>query len=256
MAVETMALLERSSRRFAVRTAIAFWLRRTGWPRLAVFAVVVLCSASGLGVSRLLRDWGVMAMWLRYPLAWGAAYGAFLMLVGALTSRAARRVKAASNPVRRETVRRQHHNRDCRPRELSEVLDDCFERAREVERHLAHDQNALLGIAILVMSLTIVVVGVYYVWTAPTLIAELAVEGGLVAWLYRPISRGPRAHWLTVALEKTAIPALMIALVLCLCGVSFQFAAPNATSIVETVDQVRQRNLARNANPPGGRANR
>lgn len=251
MPVETLDHLQRSSRRFAVRTGVAFWLRRTGFPRLAMTAIVFFCAAVGMAATLVLRDCGVEAMWLRYPLAWAASYGTFLLLLGVLVCRARQRIEASRDPIRRESLRRQYFNEDSEPPELSEVLNDYLESARQSHHNPPGGLELILSAAVMLMSLTIVIVSIYFIWIAPTFLAELVVEGGFIAWLYSPRCRGPRAHWFPVAFESTGIPALMIALVLFSSGVAMHLAAPQSTTIGEAVRHIRQQNQARIAREAG-----
>lgn len=58
-------------------------LERDGWPRLQMSAIVMITASGGLLSSHLLRNGGIDAMVLRYPLATLAAYGVFLLLMWA-----------------------------------------------------------------------------------------------------------------------------------------------------------------------------
>ena len=72
---------------------------------------------------------------------------------------------------------------------------------------------------------------IWVVVTAPTLFAELLLDGALSASLYRRLRRLPRRHWLESALRRTIVPFLLVALLLAGSGWAMERYAPEARSL-------------------------
>ena len=229
--------LQRSTRRLAVRAAVAEWFRRKTWPRLTIGMSLLISVAVAWGLSAGLRLLGVTAMWLRYPVALGVGYLTFLVILKWLIVRAANQLNRERVGLLKDSVRQQRRSHEGDQLDLGEVLDAVGEVAEQSQRHIA-DPRMLPVWATAGLAATIVLVLVYYTWAAPLLLSELVVEGGLAPWIYRPISRGPFSTWRDVALELTGPAAAVMAF--CLLGLCFVFAgfAPQATDIVEVWDHV------------------
>ncbi len=73
----------------------------------------------------------------------------------------------------------------------------------------------------------------YVVYVAPALLAEILVDGVLVAGLYRKLKGIEQRHWLRAAVRRTILPALIAALLFSIAGYALQRAAPKARSIGE-----------------------
>jgi len=67
--------------------------------------------------------------------------------------------------------------------------------------------------------------------TAPTLFAELLLDGALASGLYRRLRRVEGDHWLGTAVRRTAWRFLGVAVLFSLVGVTLQALAPGARSI-------------------------
>lgn len=96
------------------------------------------------------------------------------------------------------------------------------------------DEGCLIVLAIL----GILAVALYVIWIAPALLAEILVDGVLVAGLYSRVKRIERRHWLRAALRQTAVPALVALLFFTAAGYLLQRAIPEAHSIGEVWDHV------------------
>jgi hypothetical protein len=66
---------------------------------------------------------------------------------------------------------------------------------------------------------------------APTLLAELMVDGVLVAALYRRLGRAGEPDWMLGAVRRTWAPAAAVIVTLFLLGLGMQHVAPGARSI-------------------------
>jgi hypothetical protein len=72
---------------------------------------------------------------------------------------------------------------------------------------------------------------IFVVATAPTLFAELLLDGVLSASLYRRLRHLPRRHWLESAVRRTAGPFALAALLLVGAGWAMERYAPEAKSL-------------------------
>lgn len=81
----------------------------------------------------------------------------------------------------------------------------------------------------------VVVGGVYLVWIAPGLLAEIMLDAALAGGLYRRLRRIERQHWLQTALQRTAGPFLVTAIVLGVLGFAAQRAKPGIDSINDVI---------------------
>ena len=72
---------------------------------------------------------------------------------------------------------------------------------------------------------------VWIVALAPSLFAELLVDGVLSASLYRRLRRLPRRSWLETAVRRTFLPFLLAALTLGVAGKMMESYAPEARSL-------------------------
>lgn len=89
----------------------------------------------------------------------------------------------------------------------------------------------LLAIALIVAGL---LASLYVVYAAPTLLAELLVEGLLLSGLYRGMKKGAQqGDWLRAVVRRTWLPVLLTLTLFAAAGYMLQRAAPRARSIGE-----------------------
>lgn len=238
MIAENSDHLERCSRRFAVRAGIAEWMTRRGYPRPMMAGALVFSAAAGLACSVQLARLGLSAMWLRYPLAFVAAYAMFVCCLGRLAIGTSRRLDSARREIQRASIRHQTHSDSGE----SKAFEDFVDGIREGARHQEAAADGAPAQITLLLALTVVLICIYYIWMAPILWGELIAEGALVAWIYRPVSRGPKANWLQVAFELTGMQAFLVAAIFTLAGLGFQLYAPRATTVVEVWQEMLDRN--------------
>jgi uncharacterized membrane protein YgcG len=94
----------------------------------------------------------------------------------------------------------------------------------------------LLLVAALV---AIVVAALTVVWSAPTLFAELMLDGLLAAGLYRRLKHAPPAQWLETALRRTAGPFVATCVIGGGGGFGLQALAPEADTLGEALAALR-----------------
>jgi hypothetical protein len=75
----------------------------------------------------------------------------------------------------------------------------------------------------------------YVVYTAPVLLAEVALDAALVTGIYRKLRKEDARHWLHSALRHTWLPATIAAVCLWITGTALQWAMPDARSIGDVV---------------------
>ena len=99
------------------------------------------------------------------------------------------------------------------------------------------DEGIWIVIAIAAIAGALIAI-LYVVYVAPALLAEILVDGVLVAGLYRKLKGIEQRHWLRAAVRKTILPALIAALLFSLGGYALQRVAPKASSIGEVWKEV------------------
>jgi len=110
------------------------------------------------------------------------------------------------------------------------------------------DEGALWLIPIAIIAAIVLCVVAYVLFLAPTLFAELLLDAGLAAGLYRRLLRVERRPWLLTAVRYTVIPACFVAALLALAGTIAQGVYPDAASVGAVVHHLK--------NPPVDRVAR
>lgn len=214
---------------------IRFLLERRASPRMHMLALVAATAAVGLVSSFLLLENGITAMVIRYPLAVLIAYAAFLCLVSVWLRCFGLRTRRHRDPSSGEwgfdLIDLPTHTAASRVAMASGGGSGGW------DLDLGGDGIWLVVVAaIAIIAFSILV---YVVYIAPALFAELLLDAGLAAGLYRRLASLERRSWLATALRRTAIPAASIAVLLGIGGHIMQAVYPDAVSIGRVVDHVR-----------------
>jgi hypothetical protein len=200
-------------------------LLRFGFPRARMLLLVLLTGGSGLLASWLLLRAGLASMPLRYLLALCIAYAIFLLLVRRFAehgdldfdipgSGSGNSHAVGSGGGRIDAGAASAHDHD------AGWLDGA-------------DAAEALPLLLVIAAIAIACASLWIVVSAPTLFAELLVDGALSATLYRRLRKLETRHWLDTAVRHTIGPFLVTAVVV----VAFAFAAqhyrPHAHSLGE-----------------------
>lgn len=230
-------------------------LERDGFPRLQMLLLVSLTGGIGFTASYLLLGAGLTEMWLRYLASIGVAYIAFLALLWLwLRTRAEdyNELLDVSNLVPSSPG----SSRDCVSGHGGGFggggASGSFDQA-VVDAPTAGDAGPVgdavasaadadefaIPLVVLVLVGALILSSFLVIYSAPTLFAELLVDGVLSASLYRRLRGLETRHWLETALRRTAWPFLMTAAVVAVCGWAMALYAPGAHSIGEVLVHAR-----------------
>lgn len=235
-------------------------LERDAFPRLQMLLLVTLTGAAGFIASYLLLGAGLGAMWLRYLLAMGFAYLAFLLLlwvwlrariadfapapddlsIPAGDGSAPQRFSGKGGTFDGGGASGNYDDPDsdvALAADAPGVGDAALGAAAEAEE-FAIPVVVLVFIAGLFLSSLWVMLSV--VTSAPVLFAELLVDGMLSATLYRRLRGIEPRHWLESAFKRTAGPFVFAAVLVAACGWGMSLYAPGARSIGDVILDSRQ----------------
>lgn len=253
--------------RFTRRGEIDRLMRKLEWdgyPRLQMFLLVVLTGGAGLLASFVLLRSGIEAMYVRYPIAVGLGYLAFLFLLWLwLRTKADDYVDGSFDLPDISGGGSGGSGVDAVPEfgggaggqfggggaSGNFVIDDSLpspslpigdgggigsvgEAVGEVVG--GADEGAIpLAVALLIAALVAVLLfaTIYIVYLAPALFAELLVDGALSASLYRRMRGLQTRHWLESAVHRTVVPFAVTAVGLALIGYTLQVYAPEAHTL-------------------------
>ena len=239
-------------------TRLQCQLETLHWPRLHMSLIVGLTSATGFLASYCLLHLGLTALWLRYPLAVACAYLSFLFYLWCWLRIRKERVRdhldlpdlssgrGSSGTCHPEKPAFEPGGGDFGGGGASGTVEGPISPISAVEEAPSSAGSALPDVSSALeaeeLGLILVVILALFgaLWAtltiisgAPTLFAELLLDGLLGAGLYTRLRHLQQRHWLATALRKTAWQFAGVALLLSLFGVVVHWYAPEATSIGE-----------------------
>ena len=231
--------------RLAAVRKIRTQLIAKGYPRLAVATLLAGAGITAFASSVLLLGLGLEQMGLRYFLAVVVGYVTFLLLI---------RVWIALNRDAHDlSVPDLFHAVPDLPHGSIETATDASFSGGSSGGGASHswgepnveiadlsdvDADDAWPVVIAVVVAAILAVGAiialwYVVYTAPILLAEVALDAALVAGMYRKLRREEAGHWLGSAVRRTWKPAAIVAICLTAAGLVMQWAVPSALSVGE-----------------------
>ena len=231
-------------------------LERDSFPRLQMGFIVALTGGVGLLVSYLLLQSGMGSMALRYPFALAVAYLAFLLLLWAWLRakgddftdipdlvNAMPNMSGSSHSAPFQSGGGGDFGGGGASGSFDGAASQSFVGIDESAGSSMGDALGSVGdaeefaipIIAIVFAVGMAVASLYVVYLAPTLFAELLVDGVLSYTLYRHLHKVETQHWLSTAFKRTAIPFLLTAIFLAIVGAAMAHYAPGARSIGEVI---------------------
>lgn len=233
-------------------------LLRKSMPRFQVSLILSLAGLAGFLTSFSLLHLGVPWMWLRYPIAILFAYGVFLLLLSLWLWLQRRTLNVDSSvldfiPSGATSDEESFHfggggdfggggagvswgesvsSSSPAPSGSSASNGPGFD--------LDLEEGWLIIIAIVAL-VGGLIASFYVIYIAPSLLAEILVDGALVAGLYRRVKHIEPRHWLHAAVRRTLLPAMLAAIFFTVAGYALQRAVPDARSIGEVWNQVMRK---------------
>lgn len=213
-------------------------------PRIQVSLILSLTALAGFLASFSLLHVGVTWMWVRYPIAILIAYCIFLGLLalwlrlqrGSLHIDSSALDFVPSGPTGHEES---HHfgGGDSGGGGAGGSWGESVHTSVPVSNEgnssevlglgLDLEEGCLIAIAILALAGGLIA-SFYVIYIAPALLAEILVDGALVAGLYKRMKHIEQRHWLRGAVRRTLVPALLVALFFTIAGYALQKAIPEA----------------------------
>lgn len=247
-------------------------LELEGHPRLQMFLLVSLTGLAGLLASFIMLQAGIGAMHLRYPLAVGCAWLAFLFLLWLwLRTQAEDWVDVPADfSLPSGGADTPGHGDDVELPPLGAggefggggasagfSVDDTLPAPDMAAVDLpgvkavgeavgdvvgGADEGAIpLAVALLIAALVAVLLfaSLYVVYLAPALFAELLVDGVLSASLYRRMRGLQSRHWLESAVRRSFLPFSVTAVGLAVIAYALHGFAPEAHSLGQVLQHFR-----------------
>ena len=233
-------------------------LLRRSWPRLQVSLILSLTGMAGFLTSFCLLHLGVSRMWLRYPIAILTAYGVFLMLLGIWLwlqrhspdidpdlSTLDFTPSSTSGPGESLHFGGGDAGAGGAGGSWGESVSPASTASSEssgsadIGFDLDFGEGCLVVIALLAVAGGLVA-SFYVIYIAPALLAEILVDGAMVAGLYRRVKNIEPGNWLQTAVRRTILPAILAAVFFTIAGVALQKAYPAAQSIGDVWNQLKR----------------
>jgi hypothetical protein len=203
---------------------------RMAVPRVQMMLLLSAAGGAGFLASYGLLQLGLDLMALRYPLAVGVAYLVFFLLLRLwLTFQS----DPDESPVDGLDL----------AVDVADAGLDAMSFGSSAPMPVAKPSGPSLDVGVpdldegiflvVIAAVAAVVLGAvfYVIYLAPLLLAEVLVDGVLLAAFYRRLKRPEPEHWALCAVRRTWIPAIIVAFTFFFAGVIFQSLAPEARSI-------------------------
>lgn len=225
-------------------------LETFSFPRLQMLMLVTLTGMAGFIASALLLSGGMLIMWSRYLAALGIAYLVFLGLLWIwLRWRpddwydAPDAINALPTPPHSHAHTNEvgahdgHFGGGGASGSFDTVAPDDApgEVVGEALSAAAQAEEFAIPLVVVIFLVSLLLSSLFLVWSAPTLFAELLVDGVLSASLYRRLRGLQPQNWIMTAIRRTAWPFATTALIVAALGWGMAIYAPGAHSIGEVI---------------------
>lgn len=205
-------------------------LERFGFPRLRMLLIVSLTGACGFVTSAVLLHAGMLSMPVRYAIALLIAYAVFLGLL-----RLWMRDPHLTNPdlpdVPGSSSLSSSTSSVPSGRTGSAGHDSTSSGSGSWLEGLDAADEFTIPLMLVIATVTVLFASLWIVVSAPTLFAELFLDGVLSASLYHRLRKLETRHWLDTALRRTIVPFGATALAVVLFAVVAQHLFPAAHSL-------------------------
>jgi hypothetical protein len=213
---------------------IARYLRQKSQPRLLLFAILVFTGIVGAVSSFLMLHAGLAAMYVRYPIAALIAYLVFLLLLRLWQSHQAHQsdlaIQLGTEPAVHDTPNIQMEDKKTPPkRSFLDALD-----AMDFLNIFDDAPGLLICLLIAVIVAALALLGLVLSF-APILLAEVLLDGLLVAGIWKRFKKSGYDNSLGAAFRITRIPALIVTFALFVIGYVFKLVNPSANSIGDVI---------------------
>lgn len=208
-------------------------LERKSSPRFQMTLMVLATACAGFLCSFVLLQFGWRRMWLRYSVSVAAAYGVFIGLIYLWIQATRLRVRPITDPnpldlldpLTRASASSFSH-------EPAPSTGPTSQPSGILDFDLSLDGDGLVVVIVMLLTVGVAVIASIYVITqAPTLLAEVFVDGALSVGLYRRLRSIEHRHWLDSAMSRTWIPFFWVLVFFVIAGVVMHSYAPEAVSI-------------------------
>lgn len=231
-------------------------LERDSFPRLQMGLIVAVTGGVGLLVSFLLLQSGMGSMAVRYPFALAVSYVVFLLLLWAWLrakegdfydipdiSNAIPNLGGSGHSAPFQSGGGGDFGGGGASGSFDGTASQSFAGADDAAGNPIGEALGSVGEAdelaipflAIVFALGMAVASLYVVYLAPTLFAELLVDGVLSYTLYRHLHKVETHFWLSTAFKRTIFPFLLTAVFLAIVGAAMAHYAPGARSIGEVI---------------------
>lgn len=234
-------------------------LERDSFPRLQMMLLVTLTGASGFMASYIFLHTGLVEMWLRYLVSFGVAYLVFLCLLWLwLRTRAEDYTDLPDVSGTGSSSSGSDGSGTCFSGNGGEfggggasgsfdgshgdasVIGDTGGSVGDALGTAAQAEEFAIPLIVLVLVGAMVCSSLFMVYEAPTLFAELLLDGVLSASLYRKLRGFETQHWLQTAIRRTAWPFILTAVIVAASGWALALYAPGAHSIGDVALHLKQ----------------
>jgi hypothetical protein len=100
---------------------------------------------------------------------------------------------------------------------------------------VADGDELVIPLLVVALAVGLALSSLYVIYSAPTLFAELLLDGALAATLYRRLRGIETRHWVSTAVRRTLLPFAITAVFLGAVGWGLQSYAPGARSLGEAI---------------------
>jgi hypothetical protein len=224
----------------AIQRLTAVLLRR-GAPRLQMTLFLAATGLTGFLASKLFHAAGLHPMAIRYPLAVGSAYLAFLLLLSLFVSyhRSRRRRSPAGSSGDDGSDLLYNLDFESRPSNTPATTGTSGATSGKGAGGTSLDLDIGDGDGLVVVVVVLILIAIgsaicasfWVLIEAPVLLAEILVDGVLLIGLARRIDPWGAPHWASGVIRRTVVPFIAVAVCFAAVGYGLEHLVPGATTM-------------------------